>query len=189
MILFAVIFSYFLGSIPFGLLISRLKGVDIRSVGSGNIGATNIARALGKKYAIITFILDGLKGFIPTYLAVHSQSMHNYAGLIAIAAVMGHIFSIFLKFKGGKGVATTIMTYLALNTLIGISVMLTWLSIFIVTKYSSLSAIMALFIGLFLACATKDAGITAFGLVTFAIIIYKHIPNIRRLIAGKEGRF
>lgn len=189
MLIFLIIVAYLFGSIPFGLLIAKSRGFDIRSVGSRNIGATNVARVMGKKYAALTFVLDGLKGFIPTLIASFYYGSDSFsAGIVATVAVLGHIFPIFLKFKGGKGVATTIMTYFALNNTIGLSVVLTWLSVFIVTKYSSLSAILAILIGVIFSFITNDVGITIFAMITSSIILFKHIPNIKRLISGQETK-
>src|SRR5215467_4882779 len=102
----AVVGSYLVGSIPTGLLIARARGIDIRSVGSGNIGATNVARALGKKVGLLVLFLDALKGFLPTFAATRTDFSDAVVAAVGLAAIVGHVLPVWLRFRGGKGVAT-----------------------------------------------------------------------------------
>ena len=119
-----------MGCISFGLLLSKWKNIDLRSIGSGNIGATNIARVMSKKYAFLVFLLDGFKGLIPICLFNYFTENDCYSSIVAISAVLGHVFPFYLKFKGGKGVAITFMLYFAFNAIIAVAILLCWISIF-----------------------------------------------------------
>ena len=183
--------SYLVGAIPFGLLIGRLAGVDVRASGSGNIGATNVARLLGKKLGLITLVLDCLKGFLPIYLA--SRLLPEEPGsqtvllLCGIFAVLGHMFPVYLGFKGGKGVATGLGVFLFLSPpAIGISIV-----VFVVTVALSgfVSAGSLLASGLFplwLWLRGEPPGPIVTGLIVAALIWVKHHENIGRLIRGEE---
>lgn len=182
--------SYLLGSIPFGVIVARSKGVDIMAVGSGNIGATNVYRAVGPKAAWLVFALDLLKGLIPA-LAVGAIVVGRDWGMYAgIAAVAGHVFSPFLRFKGGKGIATTLGVLIGVVPIIaGVS-----LGVFIVivalTRYVSLGAIVAAIVAAS-ACFIQHEPIqisVAFALLAVVILI-KHIPNMKRLASGTERKF
>lgn len=192
--------SYLLGAVPFGLLIARLKGVDIRKVGSGNIGATNVLRAVGKPWGIATFTCDALKGFLPAALfpivgnhfGAHFQSLELWGVVCGVAAILGHNFPIYLGFKGGKGVATSAGALLGLAPLavaIGLAV---WALFFFTLRYVSLASIVA------------AASIVASGWILYranglllpvvltvlgVLVIARHHANIRRLLAGTESRF
>ena len=145
------LFGYFMGSIPFGLLLSKLSGLgDIRKVGSGNIGATNVLRTGNKKIALLTLILDGTKGALAIYIVSISQNIiefnltnniNLFQSLVAVSAVIGHCFPIWLNFKGGKGVATGFGTIIFLNMYVGVIALLIWLSIAKLFRISSLSGI------------------------------------------------
>lgn len=184
---FLILTAYIFGSIPFGLLISKLKGVNLMEIGSKNIGATNVARALGKKWAALTFILDGLKGLIP--MIITNQINPNMTSIVGIAAICGHIFSIFLKFKGGKGVSTTFLSFFAISPAIAVSVLLSWIATFVATRYSSLSAIIAISVGLVISILSKNDSSIIFAEVSFVLIIIKHRQNIKRLINKQENKF
>lgn len=192
--------GYLVGAIPFGLLIARLKGVDIRKVGSGNIGATNVLRAVGKPWGIATFMLDAVKGFLPAFLfpivgsrlGADFQSL-EIAGLVgAVAAILGHTFPIYLGFKGGKGVATSagaVLGLAPLSIIIGLSV---WTITFYSFRYVSLASIVG-------AIAAVVAGWILYrgnGLVLpvaltvlGVLVIARHHANIKRLLNGTESRF
>lgn len=183
--------SYLLGSIPTGYLVAKARGIDIRSVGSGNIGATNVFRILGKPAGITVLLVDALKGFIACRFFAFgpdtpNELHHMVAGLFAI---LGHNYTCWLKFKGGKGIATSAGVLLALAPA-GFAVALAiFLIVLAMTRYVSLSSIMAaivLPIGVWLAGGTPRM----IGLTTFlsAMAIYKHRANIKRLIAGTESR-
>lgn len=136
--------GYFIGGIPFGLLLCFLAGYgDIRKIGSGNIGATNVLRTGNKPLALATLILDSSKGAIVTLLALYFFDKHAMFGA-ALGAVLGHNFSPYLKFKGGKGVATTLGTFLALSWPVGLACCVTWLVVALISRISSLSALIAL---------------------------------------------
>lgn len=180
--------GYLLGSIPFGLLLTRMAGHgDLRSIGSGNIGATNVLRTGNKKLAAATLLLDALKA---TVAAVIAQAVFGQnAGLIAgFAAFIGHLFPIWLGFRGGKGVATYIGTLLGVAPLMVPVFAVVWLTLAFITRYSSLSALVAtLVIPVVLwILGTRDAALVT--AVMTAITYWRHKANIERLIAGTESK-
>ena len=190
--LFCIIFSYLLGAVPFGLLFARLFGdVDVRSVGSGNIGATNVLRASGKKAAGLTLLSDVLKGYLPVLL-VHLLFHDDLTtALSGAAAVLGHNFPVYLKFKGGKGVATGFGVVLAVSPWMGLTCLMAWLVASLIWRYSSLSALIAFAVYpllTFLASPASSRPYGALSLFLFAMIYYRHRENIRRLIQGTEPR-
>jgi glycerol-3-phosphate acyltransferase PlsY len=182
------IFAFFLGSIPFGYLLGKLKGIDIRKHGSGNVGATNVARVLGKPYGVVVYILDFLKGYIPTALAVHYYGLNSdvtfYTGL---AAVLGHMFSPFLGFRGGKGVATASGVLFALSPLLGVITLVIWFAVYKLSGYVSIGSIVAAFAAMYLAgmFGLPPKILLLIGLVAVLILI-KHKSNIERFMEGKE---
>ena len=191
--LLTLLAAYLLGSIPNGLLIARLKGVDIRKVGSGNIGATNVFRSVGKSWGILTFVCDALKGFLPAWLFPQLvDGTHAALGIFCGAlAIAGHNWPVFLKFKGGKGVATSAGVLLGIApAAVGLG-LLSWLILFLSTRYVSVASIGAAIVvplaGWFLYRDGRLLPITLaiLGLVT----VIRHQANIRRLIAGTEHRF
>jgi glycerol-3-phosphate acyltransferase PlsY len=184
----ALLVGYLLGSIPFGLILTRMAGHgDLRSIGSGNIGATNVLRTGNKKLAAATLLLDALKA---TVAAVIAQAVFRQnAGLIAgFAAFIGHLFPIWLGFKGGKGVATYIGTLLGVAPLMVPVFAVVWLTLAFVTRYSSLSALVAtLVIPVVLwILGTRDAALVTAAMT--AITYWRHKANIERLIAGTESK-
>lgn len=180
--------GYLMGSIPFGLLLTRMAGHgDLRSIGSGNIGATNVLRTGNKKLAAATLVLDALKA---TIAAVIAQAVFGQnAGLIAgFAAFIGHLFPIWLGFKGGKGVATYIGTLLGVAPLMVLVFAGVWLAVAFVSRYSSLSALVATLVipvALWILGTPEAALVTA---VMTASSYWRHKANIERLIAGTESR-
>ncbi|NPA13205.1 MAG: glycerol-3-phosphate 1-O-acyltransferase PlsY [Aquificae bacterium] len=186
-----LLFTYLLASIPFGYIIGKLFGKDVRQEGSGNIGATNVARTVGKGAGILVLILDALKGFIPVYLAKNIWFFFpEFVGLVGITAVIGHCFSIFMGFKGGKGVATGFGVLLALSFQAGFVVFLLWLGVFLISGYVSLASIVAsMFAPAVVFAITDNIPYTMASLISSIIIIYKHSSNIDRLIKGTENRF
>lgn len=181
--------AYLLGSIPFGLLIARVKGIDIRSRGSGNIGATNVLRHVGKGEALLTLCADAAKGFIPAFLAVHIFPYGPAAGFIGVAAVAGHVFSVFLRFRGGKGVATALGVLGAYAPAVGLLTVGIWILIFAVFRISSLSAIGAFLLLPVVALLAGEPGEkTALLLGLSLLIIIRHKDNIGRLIRGEEAK-
>ena len=183
--LLIIFFSYLCGSIPFGLVISYIfKKDDPRSIGSKNIGATNVLRTAGVMLGLITLILDILKGFIAIKITLMLNS--DLVGLSMTFVIIGHIFPIWLKFKGGKGVATFIGVLLAYNFQLFLLFTFTWLLCALLFKYSSLSAIIALITNL-LSTITFDLNYIYFIIVSFLILI-KHFSNIQRLLTGNETK-
>lgn len=186
--------AYIIGSIPTGYLIVKAKtGQDVRTIGSGSTGATNVKRVLGKKYFFLVMILDALKGAIPVILAamfVHTASSVGLPPVVAaIAVILGHSKSIFLNFKGGKSVASGVGTILALNWTVGLIIAIVWGIITYSTKYVSVGSIIALLLSPFLMyflgapiCYTLYCSIGAI------YIIYLHRENIARLIQGNENK-
>jgi len=186
-----IIFGYLLGSIPWGLLISKAKGVDIRKVGSGNIGGTNVVRGLGFKWGLLTGILDVVKGVIPIFLAVKFLSPDWQIALVAVSPVLGHIFPVWLNFKGGKGVATTVGT---LSVLLGwpnfLILILVWVMVLAVLRIMSLTNILlSALLPLILWFIHYSPAYSVFGLVLFFLICWAHRENIQRLKDGKEPKF
>ena len=183
--LLIIFFSYLCGSIPFGLVISYIfKKDDPRSIGSKNIGATNVLRTAGVMLGLFTLILDILKGFIAIRITLMLNS--DLVGLSMTFVIIGHIFPIWLKFKGGKGVATFIGVLLAYNFQLFLLFTFTWLLCALLFKYSSLSAIIALITNL-ISTIAFDLNYIYFIIVSFLILI-KHSSNIQRLLTGNETK-
>ena len=183
--LLIIFFSYLCGSIPFGLVISYIfKKDDPRSIGSKNIGATNVLRTAGVMLGLFTLILDILKGFIAIKITLMLNS--DVVGLSMTFVIIGHIFPIWLKFKGGKGVATFIGVLLAYNFQLFLLFSFTWLLCALLFKYSSLSAIIALITNL-ISTIAFDLNYIYFIIVSFLILI-KHFSNIQRLLTGNETK-
>jgi acyl phosphate:glycerol-3-phosphate acyltransferase len=186
-ILAALVFGYLLGSIPFGLLITRAAGLgDIRRIGSGNIGATNVLRTGNKGLAVITLLLDALKGTAAVLIASYfREDLGLYGGF---AAFLGHIFPAWLNFKGGKGVATYLGVLVGLNWPAALAFAAVWLGVAFLTRFSSLAALTAaLVVPVFLLLLDHGAMAAVFAVMT-AVIYYKHRANISRLMAGTEAR-
>jgi glycerol-3-phosphate acyltransferase PlsY len=186
-----VIAAYFLGSIPFGLLIAKaMEGIDVRTMGSGNIGATNVLRAAGKKAAALTLLADCLKGLLPFLLAVKMFPPGPVPFLAGASAILGHNYPVFLGFKGGKGVATSFGVMLAASPWMGLACLAAWMAAAYLWRYSSLSALIAFALYPVLSFATQS-GNTPQGLLSlfvFGMTYYRHRDNIKRLLAGTEPR-
>ena len=185
------VLAYLLGSIPSGVVVARLRGgIDPRQEGSGNIGATNVLRTLGPKAALMTLLGDILKGLLPVLAArllLPPGSSWIYA--VAAAAIVGHDFSFLLRFKGGKGVATTIGALLALNPAVAGMCILSWLAVVSVTRYSSAGALVAAFLSpVYAVLFTDGKGMVVFCLAAGSLLVYLHRENIGRLASGTEKR-
>ena len=181
--------AYLLGSIPFSLIIARLfKGIDIRNHGSGNIGATNVLRTVGKKEAALALIADVLKGVLPVLFTVFVLE-EVWIAATAVFVVLGHVFPIFAGLKGGKGVATSLGALIVIIPAGAILSLIVWLLVLIVFRYASLASISAA-IALPAICwgLTTPLAFTAAASINAVIIILKHTGNIKRLITGTENK-
>jgi glycerol-3-phosphate acyltransferase PlsY len=184
-----IVAAYLVGSIPIGLILSKLKGKDPRKIGSGNIGATNVMRAVGKTIGIITLLGDITKGFVPTILAVYYEEPKIVITAIGIASFLGHLYPVFLKFKGGKGVATALGVYLAvsplailINAIIFILVLLKW-------RYVSLGSLVGTgLIPLTFFVLRIPQAYIYLSFIIGVLIFIKHRDNIKRLLEGKENK-
>lgn len=190
---FFILIAFLFGSIPFGYIIAKLfKGIDIREHGSGNPGATNVFRVVGPVAGVTAFIFDCLKGFLPVILTSHffPETGSVYLIFVGLASISGHLYTPFLGFKGGKGVATGTGVYLALMpglTLIGA---LVFIVTFALSRYVSLSSIIGGLSVAVIAWAIKmPFSISVFATLTEILIIYTHRANIQRLLNGTENRF
>ena len=214
LVAFLVVLAYLLGSIPFGLIVARSQGVDLRAHGSGNIGATNVWRVMGKKWGLITFFADAIKGVIAVKLgmwiagqwAIHVPLPHGheriefldpgYAGIAAaVACILGHNFPVWLKFKGGKGVATSLGVIFGMMPVPALLVFGIWALVFKTSRYVSLASLIAavclplvviafLFLG-----GLRSWAHFYFSVAAAFMVVRRHQPNIKRLVAGTELRF
>jgi len=188
----AVLLSYLLGAVPFGIFFSKLfSDVDVRTVGSGNIGATNVLRAAGKKAAVLTLLTDTLKGLVPVLIVKSLYQDDAMTALTGAAAILGHIFPVYLKFKGGKGVATSYGVVFAVAPWTGFICLLIWVLVAYIWRYSSLSALVAFtcYLGLtFIATSPIPKPYGLLSLFIFGMIYYRHRENIRRLRSGTEPK-
>lgn len=189
----ALAVGYLLGSIPFGLLLTRAAGLgDVRSIGSGNIGATNVLRTGNKKLAAVTLLLDTLKG-TAAVLVGHWIGAHGGVAILAslvagLGAFIGHILPVWLGFKGGKGVATYIGVLLGAAWKLAVVFCAIWLAIAFTTRYSSLSALIAAVVTPAIAWFWESPALGILAALMSALLLWKHEANIRRLMAGKEPR-
>jgi glycerol-3-phosphate acyltransferase PlsY len=189
--LFFIIIFYLVGSIPFALLIPKVFGHgDIRNIGSGNVGATNVLRTGNKFLAFLVLCLDVLKGLLPfILLSFYSENIGLFQTIfLCHFSILGHIFPIWLKFKGGKGVATYIGFLFGINLILGLFFLFTWLAIALVSKYSSLSSLIATTIAPIYFIVKTDNYIAIFLIYLLAIIVIKHRENIKRLLNRTENK-
>ncbi len=189
----ALVLGYLLGSIPFGLILTRVAGLgDVRDIGSGNIGATNVLRTGNKGIAALTLLLDLLKGTAAVLIGHAIGALGGVAilaSLIAgLAAFIGHTYPVWLGFKGGKGVATYIGVLLGLNWPGALAFCSIWLLVAILSRYSSLSAIVAAIVTPIWLLTVGDYATAILAALLSVLLIYKHRANIRRLVAGEEPR-
>lgn len=195
----ATVVAYLIGSLSFAVIVSSLMGLnDPRTYGSGNPGATNVLRSGSKKAAALTLLLDAVKGLVPVLLVKYfgpAYGLHEGTlALVAIAAFLGHLFPVFFKFKGGKGVATALGVLLGISGWLGLFVLLTWLAIAFTTRYSSLSALVAavlapvyyvLFGG---SLWVYDKSVLMAVIAMSALLLWRHAENISRLLKGQESK-
>jgi glycerol-3-phosphate acyltransferase PlsY len=186
-----IAFSYLLGSIPPGYLISKIiKGKDIRHLGSGNIGATNVGRTMGTKWGLITLLFDIAKGAVPVLLARYFIESNLFIAIAGIMAIVGHNFSLFLKFKGGKGVATALGVFLALAPMAVFPSLAVFAIMFIIFKFVSLGSISAAAtFPIFSYFFGYSNEIIAGAIIGSLLIIIAHRTNIKRIIQGQENKF
>lgn len=182
--------SYLVGSIPTGLLLGKMYGIDVRKEGSGNIGATNLYRTVGRKVGVITLIGDCIKGVVPVLVVKLSRMPFSYICSAAVAVFCGHVFSIFLKFKGGKGVATALGVFIVLAPLPLLAALLLFIILVYLFRFVSLGSIAAaavMPVAVWFMGGVKE--LVATTACISALVIIRHIENIKRLLAGSENRF
>lgn len=199
-----IVAAYLLGSVAFGIIVSKLFGLpDPRTVGSGNPGATNVLRSGKKLAAALTLLGDVVKGWLPVWLALQSDMLMESDSLmwvvasVGLAVFFGHLYPIFYKFKGGKGVATALGVMLAISPILGLAAMLTWVVVFAISRYSSLGAIVAaalapVYAWFLLPGADNLLGVSDYVLAVFVMavmLIWRHRGNIQKLLAGTESGF
>ena len=183
--------AFFIGSIPTGLIIAKANGVDLKKKGSGNIGATNVLRSVGKWQAFITLTGDFLKGVIAVLIGRHFFEGHlYYEGIVGLFSILGHNYSIFLKFRGGKGVATALGVFLGIAPLAVCGALLVFGSVVWRSRYISLGSITAAAaMPAFVALFNPQPALLLMTVAVAALVIWKHRENIQRLRAGTENRF
>jgi len=192
--LLAALLAYLVGSLSFAVIVSRAMGLsDPRSYGSGNPGATNVLRSGSKPAAVITLALDALKGYLPVALAVRFGPAHGLGdgtvAMVALSAFLGHLWPVFFRFRGGKGVATAAGALLGIDPLLGAATLATWLIIAAFFRYSSLASIVAAVFAPFWRVLTEGPDVIALAVfVMGALLIWRHSANIKRLFAGTESR-
>lgn len=186
---FALLIGYLIGSIPFGLVLTKAAGLgDIRKIGSGNIGATNVLRTGRKDLALLTLVLDAGKAAFVALLFKYLAGSEIIGLLSGVASILGHNYPLFLKFKGGKGVASTLGLMLAMTPLVGVLTALTWLFMAFTFRYSSLSALTALALAPFYALFIENPSISLIYLLLTLLSFYRHKDNIKRILNGQESK-
>lgn len=188
--LVGVVLSYLVGSLSFAVIVSRLFGLnDPRTYGSGNPGATNVLRSGHKGAAVLTLVFDALKGYVPVAIARSLELEDTIVVLIGLAAFLGHVWPVFFRFEGGKGVATAAGVLLALNPVLGGLVLAVWLGMAVVFRYSSLAALTASLAAPVIQLLASGPSSTTIGVaIMSALLIWRHAANIRNLLAGKESK-
>ena len=182
------VLAYLLGSVPFGIIIGKtVYGIDPRTVGSGNIGTANSMRAFGRTGAVLVLLGDALKGAIPTYVALLLFGDPWITAGVGLVTVVGHNWSVFLRFKGGKGVATTLGVVIVLSLLAAVVFGAVWLATAAITRYSSLASMLgSAAVPLMMYARGDPLPYVWYGIIALALVLVRHEPNIRRLIAGDE---
>jgi acyl phosphate:glycerol-3-phosphate acyltransferase len=190
----ATLAAYLIGSLSFAVIVSRLMGLnDPRTYGSGNPGATNVLRSGNKAAAILTLLLDALKGFVPVFLVKEFGAPYGLdegtLALVALAAFLGHLWPVFFRFKGGKGVATAAGVLFGLNPWLGLATLATWIIIAAFTRYSSLAALVAAVFAPFYQVLIWGSGAVALAVfVMGALLVWRHSANIQKLLKGTESK-
>jgi len=184
-----VIFAYLLGSVPTGYILGSLAGVDVRKAGSGNVGATNVARVVGKRHGIFTLVADIAKGFVPVVIALNLGLTSTATAFVGIAAFLGHLYPVFLRFQGGKGVATALGVFLGLAPWATLVLMVIFVLVILTTRVVSLSSMVAAAsapIAFWLLSYSPTLIGTSFFIAL--MIVLRHRGNIQRLLSGTEPR-
>ena len=190
----AALAAYLIGSLSFAVIVSRAMGLnDPRSYGSGNPGATNVLRSGNKLAAVLTLVFDALKGWLPVFLVQRFGEAHGLGegamAAVGLAAFLGHLWPVFFRFRGGKGVATAAGVLLALNVWLGLATLLTWILIAVFFRYSSLAAIVAALFAPFYQLLVWGFGPTAAAVAMMGtLLVWRHGANIRKLLAGTESK-
>jgi acyl phosphate:glycerol-3-phosphate acyltransferase len=190
----AALAAYLIGSLSFAVIVSALMGLsDPRTYGSGNPGATNVLRSGNKAAAVLTLLLDALKGFVPVFLVDRFGAAHGLGdgtvALVGLAAFLGHLWPLFFKFQGGKGVATAAGVLLGINPWLGLATLATWILIAAFFRYSSLAAIVSAVFAPFYQLLIWGAGPVAMAVTVMGLLlVWRHGPNIRKLLAGTESK-
>lgn len=186
-----IVAAYLLGSLAFGILVCKLFGLpDPRTMGSGNIGATNVARSGKKLPAILTLLGDAFKGWLPVWLALQSGMLMWVVAAVGLAVFLGHLFPIYHRFKGGKGVATALGIMLAISLMLGVAALVTWAIVFAISRYSSLAAIITAVLMPVYAWALLPYKDYVFMIFLIAVmLVWRHKNNIQKLLAGTESGF
>lgn len=184
----SLMIGYLSGSVPYGLLLTRMAGLgDVRQIGSGNIGATNVLRTGNKKLAAVTLLLDALKGTVPVVLANHFLGLEA-ALLAGLGAFLGHLYPVWLRFKGGKGVATLAGISLGFSWHVLLPFAIVWIAIAYFTRFSSLAALTASVLTTITLFAVGETPIGGLFVVLTALVFWKHRQNIERLLSGNESK-
>lgn len=188
--IFAIVAAYLVGSIPFAVLVTRAMGLpDPRSFGSGNPGATNVLRTGSKLAAVLTLVGDALKGWVAVWVSWAAGLSSEIIAAVGLAAFLGHVFSVWLRFKGGKGVATAAGVLFALDWRVGVGALAIWLTVAVVTRYSSLAAVTAAFAAPLVIWAIQGpTPVLATGAVMGAVLVWRHQGNLAKLLRGEESR-
>ena len=185
-----IVFAYLLGSVPTGYLVGTWMGVDVRAAGSGNVGATNVARVVGKRQGILTLAVDVAKGLIPVFAAFQLGFTPAAAALTGTAAFLGHLYPVFLKFQGGKGVATALGVYAGLAPMVTLLLIVIFVAVALASRIVSLGSMAAaLAAPVILWFFSYPPAVISLSAIIAAMIILRHRGNLRRLLAGTEPRF
>ncbi len=181
--------TYFISSISFALIAGKLRHINLREVGSGNLGATNVYRALGIKYAVLVFVLDAAKGFLPTFMAMYLFENYVIHVAVGLVAILGHSLSIYVKFKGGKGVATGLGVVMALNPLVATILAFGGIGSIWITRYvAPVSIVCSIVAPILFYIFQSPIEYTLFICLIAGVIVIRHKDNIIRLIQGKENK-
>ncbi|HXX53589.1 MAG TPA: glycerol-3-phosphate 1-O-acyltransferase PlsY [Thermodesulfovibrionales bacterium] len=184
---FLMLFAFLAGSVPFGVVVAKAYGIELKKVGSGNIGATNVLRTMGKGPAFFTLVGDVLKGSLAVAAGrwfLHSPPLE---GIVGLSAILGHNFSLFLDFRGGKGVATSIGVLFIYSPKVGALTVILWLVVMLVTRYSSLAAIVAFGVSpLGIYVLDYSLGKITISILIASLLVFRHTDNIKRLLQGTE---